>query len=151
MVLLIIRLMLAASLLLSLYIMSVTLERCRSEKRYGFFYCCVAIFLYTLGYFIEITCGIPGGAIIAVKIMYAGGSFMAPLFFFFSADYCEIHLPKKFYHLPMMIIPVLFYLVVLTFWVNPAYIQRPCSAHRQFYKWKHGQENLILKKRNLPE
>jgi len=115
MVLLIIRIMLAASLLLSLYIMSVTLERCRSEKRYGFLYCCVAIFLYTLGYFIEITCGTSGGGIVAVKIMYAGGCFMAPLFFFFSADYCEIRLPKKYYQIPMMIVPVLFYLVVLTF------------------------------------
>jgi len=115
MVLLIVRLMLAASLLLSIYMMSVTLERCRSEKRYGFFYCCVAIFLYTLGYFIEITCGTPGGAVIAVKIMYAGGSFMAPLFFFFSADYCEIRLPKKYYQVPMLIIPVLFYSAVLTF------------------------------------
>ncbi|MDR1836029.1 MAG: PAS domain-containing protein, partial [Treponema sp.] len=115
MVLLILRLMLAASLLLSIYIMSVTLERCRSEKRYGFLYCCVTIFLYTLGYFIEITCGTPGGAVIGVKIMYAGACFMAPLFFFFSADYCEIPLPKKYYQIPMMIIPVLFYLVVLTF------------------------------------
>jgi class 3 adenylate cyclase len=113
--LLIIRLMLAASLLLSLYIMSVTLERCRSEKRYGFLYCCVAIFLYTLGYFIEITCGTPGGGIIAIKIMYTGASFMAPLFFFFAADYCEIRLPRKFYKIPMLIIPVLFYLAVLTF------------------------------------
>jgi len=115
MVLLIIRIMLAASLLLSIYIMTVTLERCRSEKRYGFFYCCVAMFLYTLGYFIEITCGTLGGGIIGVKIMYAGGSFMAPLFFSFSADYCEIRLPKLLSHVLVMIIPVLFYLVVLTF------------------------------------
>ena len=115
MVLLILRLMLAASLLLSIYIMSVTLERCRSEKRYGFLYCCVTIFLYTLGYFIEITCGTPGGAVIGVKVMYAGACFMAPFFFFFSADYCEIPLPKKYYQIPMLIIPVLFYLVVLTF------------------------------------
>ena len=115
MFLLVICLMLAASLLLSLYIMSVTLERCRSEKRYGFFYCCVAMFLYTLGYFIEITSGSLGGGIIGIKIMYAGGSFMSPLFFFFVADYCEIRLPKKFYQIPMLIIPVLFYLVVLFF------------------------------------
>jgi hypothetical protein len=71
MILLLIHLLLAASLLLSVYIMTVTLERCRSEKRYGFF--------------------------------------------FFAADYCEIRLPEKFYRLPILIIPVLFYLVVLTF------------------------------------
>ena len=113
--LLIVRLMLAASLFLSLYIMSVTLERCRSEKRYGFFYCCATIFFYTLGYFIEITSGTLGGGIIGIKIMYAGASFMPPLFFFFTADYCEIRMPKKFYQIPMMIIPVLFYSVVLSF------------------------------------
>jgi hypothetical protein len=115
MVLFIVRLLLAVSLLLSIYIMTVTLKRCRSEKRYGFLYCCVAIFLYTLGYFIEVTCGTLGGSIVGIKIMYAGACFMAPLFFFFSADYCEVRLPKIFSQVPMMIIPVLFYLVVLTF------------------------------------
>jgi len=115
MVFLVVCLMLAASLFLSIYIMSVTLERCRSEKRYGFFYCCVAIFLYTLGYFIEITSGNIGGGIIGIKIMYAGASFMSPLFFFFTADYCEIRLPKKLYQAPMLIIPVLFYTMVLSF------------------------------------
>ena len=93
----------------------VTLERCRSEKRYGFIYCIVTIFLYTLGYFIEITSGNVDGGIIAVKIMYAGGCFMSPFFFFFVADYCEIRVQKKYYRIPLLIIPILFYLLVLTF------------------------------------
>jgi len=115
MIFLIVRLFLVASLFLSIYTMVVTLERCRSEKRYGFFYCCVAVFLYTLGYFVEVTSGNLGGGIIGVKILYAGGNFIAPFFFFFVADYCEVRLPKKFYRLPMLIIPILFYLVVLSF------------------------------------
>jgi two-component system chemotaxis sensor kinase CheA len=40
---------------------------------------------------------------------------MSPLFFFFVADYCELRIPKKYYLLPMLVIPVLFYLLVLTF------------------------------------
>jgi class 3 adenylate cyclase len=93
----------------------VTLERCRSEKRFGFVYCVVAIFFYTLGYFIEMSSGSMEGCIIAIKIMYAGGCFMSPLFFFFVADYCEIRIPKKYYQIPIMIIPVLFYAVAFTF------------------------------------
>jgi two-component system chemotaxis sensor kinase CheA len=93
----------------------VTLERCRSEKRYTFVYCVVTLILYTLGYLIEISCGNFGGGIIAIKIMYAGGTFMSPLFFFFVADYCEVRIPKKYYRLPLLVIPIIFYLIVLTF------------------------------------
>ena len=115
MVLIIIRFLIFASLVLSVYMIVVTLERCRSEKRYSFVYCIVTLILYTLGYFIEISSGTLGGGIIAVKIMYAGGCFMSPFFFFFVADYCEIRLPKKFYRIPLLVIPVLFYLLVITF------------------------------------
>ncbi|MCL2320171.1 MAG: hypothetical protein FWC45_08800, partial [Treponema sp.] len=111
----IVRILIFLSLVLSLYMVVVTLERCRSEKRYGFIYCIVTLFLYTLGYFIEITSGTIGGGIIAVKIMYTGGNFMSPFFFFFVADYCELRIPKKYYQIPLLVIPVLFHLVVLTF------------------------------------
>ena len=115
MILLIVQILISASLALSVYMSVVTLERCRSEKRYIFVYCIVTLFLYTLGYLIEISSGNEGGAIIAVKVMYSGGAFMSPFFFFFVADYCELRIPKKYYQIPLLIIPVLFYLVVLTF------------------------------------
>jgi len=115
MALLIIRILIFVSLVLSAYIIVITLERCRSEKRYAFVYCVVTIFLYTLGYFIEVTCGNIGGGIIAVKVMYAGGCFMSPFFFLFVTDYCELRIPKKYYTLPILVIPILFYLVALTF------------------------------------
>jgi len=104
-----------ASLALSVYMIVVTLERCRSEKRYMFVYCIVTIVLYSLGYLIEISSEDLSGAVIGVKVMYAGGSFMSPLFFFFVADYCEIRIPKKYYRIPLLIIPVLIFLVSLTF------------------------------------
>ena len=113
--LLVIQILIMASLVLSIYMIIVTLERCRSEKRYAFVYCIAALFLYNLGYFVEMSCGNLGGAIIGVKISYAGGSFMAVFFFFFVADYCEIKIPKKYYRIPLLIIPVLHYCVVFTF------------------------------------
>ncbi|MDR2964303.1 MAG: hypothetical protein LBU88_00820 [Treponema sp.] len=111
----IIQILVFASLALSIYMIVFTLERCRSEKRFAFIYCVVAIFVYTLGYFIEISCGSLGGGIIAIKIMYAGGCFMSPLFLFFVADYCEIRVTKKYYQAPLLIVPVLFYTIALTF------------------------------------
>ncbi|MCL2809699.1 MAG: hypothetical protein FWD24_06500 [Treponema sp.] len=113
--LLIIQILIVASLALSIYMIVVTLERCRSDKRFTFVYCIVTIIFYTLGYLIEISCGSSEGGIIAIKIMYAGGSFMSPLFFFFVADYCEIRVPKKYYQIPMLIVPVFIFCLVLTF------------------------------------
>ena len=134
MIQLIVQILVFLSLVLSIYMIVVTLERCRSEKRYAFIYCIVTLFLYTLGYFIEITCGTIGGGIVAIKIMYAGGCFMSPLFFFFVADYCEVRLPKKYYKIPMLVIPLLFYLVVLTF-----------DSHQLMYRsFVYETENQLL-------
>jgi two-component system chemotaxis sensor kinase CheA len=75
----------------------------------------VALFLYLLGYFIEMTVQESGGGIIAIKIMYLGGCFMSPFFFFFAADYCESQIPKKLYKIPMLIISSLNFILVATF------------------------------------
>jgi two-component system chemotaxis sensor kinase CheA len=75
----------------------------------------VALFLYILGYFIEMIVTESGGGVIAIKIMYLGGCFMSPLFFFFVADYCEIQVPKKYYRIPMLVVSALNYLLVATF------------------------------------
>ena len=115
MILSIMQVLLFASLALSVYIIFVTLERCRSEKRYAFIYCIIFIFLYTLGFIIEMSCGNLGGAVIAKKIQYAGGNFMAPFFFFFVAKYCEIRIPRKYYVIPLLLFPLFHYGVVLTF------------------------------------
>ncbi|MCL2441743.1 MAG: hypothetical protein FWD14_08375 [Treponema sp.] len=113
--LIIVQVLIFASIILSVYMIVVTLERCRSDKRYAFVYCIVTIIFYTLGYLVEISCGNTEGGIIAIKIMYAGGSFMSPFFFFFVADYCEVRIPKKFYQIPMLIVPIFLFGLVLTF------------------------------------
>jgi two-component system chemotaxis sensor kinase CheA len=115
MALFIIRILLFLSMAVSVYLIVVTLERGRNQKRFNFVYMMVALFLYILGYFIEMTVTESGGGVIAIKVMYLGGCFMSPLFFFFVAEYCEIQLPKKYYRIPMLVISSLNYLLVATF------------------------------------
>ena len=130
----IIQSLILVSLLLSVYMIVVTLERCRSEKRYAFIYCIVTLFLYTLGYFIEISCGTMDGAVIAIKIMYSGGCFMSPFFFFFVADYCEVKIKKRIYKVLLLVIPLAFYLIVLTF-----------TRHNLLYRgYSYSYENHLL-------
>jgi two-component system chemotaxis sensor kinase CheA len=74
-----------------------------------------ALFMYILGYFIEMTVHETGAGIIAIKVMYLGTCFMPPLFFFFVADYCEVQLPPKYYRIPMLLVSTLNYLLVATF------------------------------------
>ncbi|MDR0720893.1 MAG: hypothetical protein LBF78_14755, partial [Treponema sp.] len=115
MLLIIIRMLLFLSMAFSVYLIAVTLERGRSQKRFTFVYMMVALFLYILGYFIEMTVTESGGGVVAIKVMYLGGCFMSPFFFFFVADYCEIQLPKKYYRIPMLLVSALNYLLVATF------------------------------------
>jgi two-component system chemotaxis sensor kinase CheA len=111
----IIRLFLLISLAFSVYLIVLTLERGRSQKRYTFIYAMAALFMYTLGYFIEMTVQESAGGVIAIKVMYLGTCFMPPLFFFFVADYCEVQVPKPYYRIPMLLIPLLNYILVATF------------------------------------
>jgi hypothetical protein len=111
----IIRGLLFLSLVFSIYLIVVTLERGRSPKRFNFAYMMAALFFYILGYFIEMNVTDSGGGAVASKVMYLGGCFMSPNFFFFVAAYCEIQLPKKFYQIPMLVISALNYLLVATF------------------------------------
>jgi PAS domain-containing protein len=111
----VIRLLIFLSLCVTVYLAVVTLERCRSEKRFNFIYSLAGIFFYNLGYLIEMTAGNVGGGIIAIKIMYIGGCFMPAFFFFFVADYCELKIKKQVYTIPMLLFPALLYGVVATF------------------------------------
>ena len=115
MILLTVQIVIILSLIVSLYMIHYTLTRCRSEKRYSFIYYTFMAFIFNFGYLISITSGHIEGGIIAAKIAYFGAVFIGPAFFFFAADYCEIRVPKLLYQIPVLIIPVLFYLALLTF------------------------------------
>jgi two-component system chemotaxis sensor kinase CheA len=103
------------SILVSVYLLVVTIERCRSEKRFNFIYCLMGLFFYNLGYLVEVTCGSTEAGVIAIKLMYIGACFMPPFFFFFIADYCELKIKPLFYKIPLLAIAVFDYLLVATF------------------------------------
>jgi two-component system chemotaxis sensor kinase CheA len=103
------------SILISVYLTIVTIERCRSEKRFNFIYCLVGLFFYFLGYFIEMTGGSTDTGIIAIKLMYIGSCLMPPFLFFFIADYYELKIKKSLYKIPMLAITIFNYILVATF------------------------------------
>ena len=110
-----IQFLLVAELALSLFIIVFTLERYKSERRFGFVYSVTAVFLYTLGYFIETTCGNLENGIIALKIMNSGAVFFPPFFLIFTAGYCGTRSIKKIYSVFLLIAPLLFFVLLLTF------------------------------------
>jgi diguanylate cyclase (GGDEF)-like protein len=84
------------SIIVTVYLMVVTFWHCRSEKRYNFMLCLLAIFLYLVGHFLELTAFSADGALVAVKIMYLGSCFLPAFSLLFVADYCDFDLRKKY-------------------------------------------------------
>lgn len=71
-----------------------TLTRMKSVKREFFVLFVFCVFIYELGYILEMTATTADGGLVATKIMYAGSEFIAPLFLIFIQKYCEIKLPR---------------------------------------------------------
>jgi diguanylate cyclase (GGDEF)-like protein len=94
--------------------MIVTFWHCRSEKRYFFMLCMVAIFLYLVGHFCELVSFSADGALVAVKIMYLGSCFLPVFCLFFVADYCDLDLLNGYRKIPVLILPALCLVIVWT-------------------------------------
>ena len=71
-----------------------TLTRMKSTKREYIVMATFFIVLVELGYLLEMMAGTTDGGLTAMRVMYLGGGFIAPLFMMFAQDYCEIRLPK---------------------------------------------------------
>jgi diguanylate cyclase (GGDEF)-like protein len=88
--------------------MIVTFLHCRSEKRYYFILGMIAVFLYLLGNFFELTAFSTAGSLVAVKLMYLGGCFLPVFYLLFAADYCDVEILRH------RLTPVLFIPSVLS-------------------------------------
>jgi diguanylate cyclase (GGDEF)-like protein len=93
-------------IIVTVYLMIVTFWHCRSEKRYNFMLCLLAVFLYLVGHFLELTAFSEDGALVAVKVMYLGSCFLPALCLLFVADYCDFDLRKKYTRPLILFFPV---------------------------------------------
>jgi diguanylate cyclase (GGDEF)-like protein len=91
------------SLAIPVFIGTFTLICCERKKRLSFIALLSSIFLYMLGYLLEITARSTEGGLIGTKIMYLGSSFLAPVYLVFTADYCGIKLDKKIIAISLLV------------------------------------------------
>ena len=90
------------ALALSIFIGVYALFRSQSSKRNYFLLMQAVIIIYLVGYLLELTSTNVDEAFVAVKVLYFG-FFVAPLAFFFVADYCNIKVHPVYIKLPMLI------------------------------------------------
>ena len=83
-----------ASMLSSATFGFLTLTRMKSTKREYIVMGTFCIVLVELGYLLEMMATTTDGGLTAMRIMYFAGGLIAPLFFMFAQEYCEIKLPK---------------------------------------------------------
>ncbi|MDR0512995.1 MAG: diguanylate cyclase [Treponema sp.] len=103
---------------MSLIIGVYALFRGQSNKRNYFLLMQAAICVYLVGYLLELTSTNAEAAFTAVKVLYIGGFFLAPLAFFFVAEYCDIKLHPFLVKAPMILIATL---AVLAMWTTETY------------------------------
>ncbi|MDR2734248.1 MAG: SpoIIE family protein phosphatase [Spirochaetota bacterium] len=106
---------LIVSMIASLWLGAFTLIRCESKKKTSFVVMQAAVFMYLLGYLLEINANTPDGGLIAVRVMYLGSAFAPAAYVMFTADYCEIKLSKLIMSL-LMIFPLI---VIVLVWTTP--------------------------------
>ena len=94
------------ALVLSLFIGIYALFRSQSSKRNYFLLMQAVIIIYLVGYLLELTSTNAEEAFAAIKVLYIG-FFVAPLAFFFVADYCNIKIHPLFIKTPMLILSAL--------------------------------------------
>ena len=109
------------ALALSLFIGIYALFRSQSSKRNYFLLMQAVIIIYLIGYLLELTSNNAEEAFSAVKVLYFG-FFVAPLAFFFVADYCNIKIHSIFIKTPMLILSLA---SVIAMWTT--------RIHRQVY------------------
>ncbi|MCL2233338.1 MAG: diguanylate cyclase [Treponema sp.] len=95
--------MVCFALVLSLFIGVYALFRSQSSKRNYFLLMQVVIIIYLIGYLLELTSTNAEEAFAAVRVLYIG-FFVAPLAFFFVADYCNIKIHALFVKIPMLMV-----------------------------------------------
>ncbi|MDR1027850.1 MAG: diguanylate cyclase, partial [Clostridiales Family XIII bacterium] len=99
--------LLLVGILASAFLIAMTVQHCRSEKKNYFIYALIGMLFYIFGNYLEASSGSTDGALVGMKVMYAGGCFMSPFFLFFVIDYCEARMPRMLFRLLILVIPTI--------------------------------------------
>ena len=92
----------------------------KAPKSLWFSYMALAIFIFTVGYYFEVTSLSETSAITATKLQYIGTCYIAPFMMLFVLEYCGIP-PRKRYIALMMVIPTITLLLVQMWPMNMLY------------------------------
>ncbi|MDR2734214.1 MAG: SpoIIE family protein phosphatase [Spirochaetota bacterium] len=118
MVIAILTCVLIVSMMASIWLGVFTLVRCESKKKTSFVAMQAAVFMFLLGYLLEINANSVDGGMIAVRVRYMGAVFAPAAYLLFTADYCEIKLKKYIQLILLLIIPSI---VVALVWTTPTF------------------------------
>ncbi len=105
---------LSVALLITLFLAVFALMYCQSSKKVYFILLSISVFLFVLGYLLEVTATSSDGGMTATKVMYLGSAFFSPLFLLFAADYCEVRILSPLVLFPLLSIPSLVIVLVWT-------------------------------------
>jgi len=106
---------LAIALGTTIVLTTYTMFYCQSAKKVHFILLSVPVFLFVLGYLLEVTATSDNGGFTATKVMYLGSAFISPVFLLFASDYCEVRLARPLILIPLFLIP---FLVVVLVWTT---------------------------------
>ncbi len=115
MVKLIVACIMVAALIITVFLGVFTMFCCRSAKRGYFIVLDTAVFLFALGYLLEVTAGNTSAGFTALKVMYLGAAFIAPLYLLFVSDYCESTWNRPAVIALLLVVPVA---VVVLLWTT---------------------------------
>ena len=102
-----------AVLLMSIYVR-------KAPKSLWFSYMSLAIFIFTVGYYFEVTSLSETSAVTATKLQYIGTCYIAPFMLLFILEYCGKSIRKRYIGL-MMVIPTITLILVQMWPTNMLY------------------------------
>jgi len=113
MVNMILSIILYISLFVTVFLGVYALLYCESKIIASYIALLTTVFLYTLGYLLEITAHTEEGGFIGSKVTYMGSAFTAPVLLMFVIDYCKVKINRKWL-LSLLIVPLAVLVLVWT-------------------------------------
>jgi len=113
----------AFSILCSLVVLFMSIYVRKAPKSLWFSYMSLSLFVFTVGYYFEITSMSETSAIVATKIQYLGISYITAFLLLFICEYCGKKI-KTIFIAALMVVPTITLLLVLQWPANNLYYKK---------------------------